>query len=293
MFHVESWGFAHFLIFSKDMEKEHAMEKLLNAFAHKATPHEAVRAAFGDQADTIDSLFFNYIRGGDFYESEQPLQTLPLEGSPVPAPPALVAATLAQLEASVNNLDVAGSYATQAVRLAPDDARSQDALALVDFTARRHPEAAADCRNAIRLGTRNGWTWFMASVEAGQTMGNPEPGSGNRLSPDGAREAVNDAEKAILCCRGIEAAYNRVANLIPIVDHVTEDDGKFLMLGRTLFPNSGSIEIGHAQWARWVGDQALAVRILGDVQARSAEVSPAEVARARSLEREWAGPSSP
>ena len=34
MFGLESWGLAHFLLFSKDMAKQHAMDRLLAAFSH-------------------------------------------------------------------------------------------------------------------------------------------------------------------------------------------------------------------------------------------------------------------
>jgi len=284
MFFVESWGFAHFLLFSKDMAKEHAMERLLDAFARHATPHDAMREAFGDGVDTINSRFYNYIRGGDFYELGRPIEPAPLVGSPAPADPAFVASVLARLEVIAHHPDVARSYAEQAIRMAPDDVRPREALALVDYSAGRHAEAAADCGEAIRLGTRDGWTWEENAEEIAGVAG---LGDTAGITPEKAREAINASEKAIICCKGLQRAYEFMATLIPIANHVTPDDGKFLVFGRMLMPNDGWIEIGHAQWARRVHDQSLALAIIGDVLSRSASLTPQEIERARILQREW------
>ncbi len=289
MFSLESWGFAHFLLFSKDMVRRHAMEHLLDAFAHTSDPHDALKIAFGEDARIINSLFLDYMRGGNFYEVTCPLEPAPPLRSPAPAPQALVASVLARLEASVHNLDVARAYAEQAVRLAPNDSSSYDALAMVDFFAKRFPETAADCREAIRLETRDGWTWLEASELLGRS--GAEGSTLPTLLPitsEKGREAINLCEKAILCRRGLTVAFDRIAALIPIADHVTEDDGKFLALGQTLFPNDGWIEIGRAQWARRVHEPALALKLLDDVLARSAALSSGSVEKARMLRAQWA-----
>jgi len=293
LYYVEAWGFAHFLLFSKDMAKQHAMTKLFDAFAHHATPPEALREALGDEADTINSRFAEYIRGGDFYEVARPYEAVPPIAAPAPADPAFVAAILARLEAGARNLDVARGYAEQAIQLAPADPRPREALALVDYVSDRHAEAAADCREALRLDSRDGWTWYeMADEVSRQGTGDPDLSRRDRVTPEQAREVVNDAEKAIIYCKSLKLAYDRVAGFVPGADHVTEDDGKFLVLGRTLFPDDGWIEIGHAQWARRVNNQALALAILDDVLSRSSSLTPQETARARHLRRQWTtGPS--
>jgi tetratricopeptide (TPR) repeat protein len=289
MFHVESWGFAHFLLFSKDMAKDRAMDRLLNAFAHHRSAHDALREAFGEGADTINSRFRAYIHGGDFYEITLPVEQAPLAGPPVPADPAVVASLLSRLESSAKNLDVARAYAEQAIRLAPTDPRAREALALVDFLAHRSVETAADCQEAIRLGTRDGWTWHEASTVIGRTDA-AAPGPGHvHLTAEQARAAIDDEERAILLSKGLENAYARVAALIATADKVTEDDGKFLVLGRNIFPNNGWIEIGQAQWAHRANDDALALKILGDVQARSAAFTPEEIDRARALQSKLSG----
>jgi tetratricopeptide (TPR) repeat protein len=289
MFFVESWEFAHFLLFSKDMADAHGMDRLLDAFAHHLSPHDALARAFGAGADTLNSRFKDYIRGADFYVATAPIEEAPL-GSPVaPADPALVASTLARLEAYAKRADAARSYAEQAIQLAPNDARPREALALADYMAHRNAEAAADCREAIGLGTRDGWTWYEASQLVGDAdAGTQKSGGSVPLSADQAREAVNAAEKAILYSRGIQAAYDRVAALMPAAGRVTEDDGKFLALGRELFPNDAWIEIGRAQWVHRVHDDALALKIIGDVLARSAELRPEQLDRARAFQADLA-----
>jgi tetratricopeptide (TPR) repeat protein len=291
VYFAESFGFAQYLLFSPDMLKQRAMEKLLAAFDHTRNPHDALRVAFGRDADTLDSRFYNFICGGDFDQYLVPLEQMAMTGSPAPADPAAVAGALANLEASMGNLDEARSYALQAIQLKPGDARSHDALALVDFMEGRHAETAEDCREAIRLNTRDGWTWFEASQEVGMTDA-ANTGTPVLLSPEQVREAVVASERAILFRHGLKSAYERIAALISGADHVTVDDGKFLVLGRTLFPNDGWIEIGHAAWAlRYYKDRTLPLKIIDDVLSRSAALTPEEIAKAKLLRKEWTGPS--
>jgi tetratricopeptide (TPR) repeat protein len=289
MFDVESWEFAHFLLFSKDMADMHGMDRLLDAFAHHLSPHDALAKAFGAGAETLNMRFQNYILGGDFFEVTAPIEQAPLGTALVPADPAFVASTLARLEAFAKRDDKARAYAEEAIQLAPNDVRPREALALVDFMAHEGAQAAADCREAIRLNTKDGWTWFEASQEAGATgAGTQNSGAPLRLTADQARDAVNAAEKAILYGKGIQSAYDRVAFLIPAVSHATEDDGKFLALGRELFPDDAWIEIGHAQWGHRIHDDALALKIIGNLLARSSELRPEQLNQARALQNDWA-----
>lgn len=288
MFFVESWGLAHFLLFSKDMANEHAMDRLLAAFSHHHNAHEALKEAFGDGLGALNLKFQAYIQGGDFYEVELPIELPPALGAPAPADPAFVASTLSRLEAVTEHLDQARAYAQQAVQLAPADPRPLEAMVLVDYAAHRYAEAADDFRGALRLGTKDGPTWLLASlVEGRKDTPDKIPSDHVLLTPGQARQAMDLAEKAILLDRGLERAYNRVAHLVPTADRVTEDDGKFLALGRMLFPNNGWVEIGQAQWAHRMGEEPLAKKILDDVKARAPAFTQEEVDRALSLEAEW------
>jgi len=293
MFNLESWGFAHFLMFSKDMAKEHALDRLLNAFAHTRNAHDALREAFGKDADSINSRFRNYIRGGDFYEVTSPVEVPPALATPAPVDRAAVATVLSRLEAAADNLSVARSYAQQALQLDSSTPGPREALALVDFKDHRGDEAEANCKEAIRLGSRDPSTWLEASLEEGRTPANDSvPLEEVALTGDQAREAVNIAEKAIIMHKGLEAAFIRVGALMPKTSRVTDDDGKFLVLGRMLFPNDGWIEIGHAQWAHRVHDDALGLKILDDIVARQAAFAPKEVEQARVLQKGWSAQKS-
>lgn len=287
MYGLESWGFAHFLLFSRDMAKQHAMDRLLAAFSRHHDPHEALREAFGEGADTINSRFRDYIRGGDFYEVSAPVEPAPLAGPIAASEPATVASILGRLEASTDHLDMARSHGEEGVRLAPSDPRPREVLALVAYLSHDYAGAAAECREAIRLNTREGWTWFVDSETIGRTgPAEPNPQAEIPLDARQARDAINAAEKAILLCKGLEVAYARVGALVPVASQVTEDDGKFLALGRVLFPNNGWIEIGHAQWAHRVHEEALALKIVADVLSHGAALTPEETKRAKDLQDE-------
>jgi tetratricopeptide (TPR) repeat protein len=265
------------------MARVHGMERLLNAFAHNRSPHDALVQAFGENADTLNSRFRNYITGGDFFEYTAPIVAAPLSGPPVPASPAEVAATLSRLESAAKRYKEALAYALEAIQLAPADAQAHQALALVDFAERRHAEAGTDAAEALRLDPSDGPTWFIASVAVGRT----DADTPVTLNADQAREAMNDAEHAILASRGMEAAYVRVAALIPGVGDVTDDDGRVLVLGRDLFPNNAWIEIGHAQWAHRAHADALGLKIIADVLKHAADLTPEQSKRALALQNEW------
>jgi tetratricopeptide (TPR) repeat protein len=287
MFNVEAWGFAHFLLFSKDMAREHGMDRLLEAFSHNLAPHDALVRAFGEGAETLNSRFRNYVTGGDFYEYAAPIVAAAPVTPPSPAAPALVASTLSRLESAAKRYKDARSYAEHAIQLAPNDAPAHAALTLVDFMEQHTANAQAGARETLRMDPNDGPTWLIASLLVGRT--NAEiPAT---LTPDQAREAMNDAENAILKSRGMEAAYARVAALIPAVGGVTDDDGRILILGRELFPNDAWIEIGHAQWAHRVHADALGLKIITDVLSRS-DLTPEALQRAQALKSQWAsGPT--
>ena len=98
-------------------------------------PHDALREAFGDGAETINSRFRDYILGGDFYEVSAPVEPAPLAGPIAASDPAMVASILGRLEASTDHLDTARSHAEEGIRLAPNDAMPREVLALADYLA--------------------------------------------------------------------------------------------------------------------------------------------------------------
>jgi len=282
LYNVECWGFAHFLLFSKDMARQHGMERLLDAFAHNLEPGDALGRAFGESADTLNSRFRNYINGGDFFEYTAPIVAAPLSGPPPPAKPSVVDATLSHLESAAHRYKESLAYAEEAVQLAPGDPQPRQSLTLIDYMEHRNIQARADAGEALRLDPGDGPTWFIAS----QLVGRPDGDTAVTLNADQAREAMDDAEKAVLACRGMEAAYVRIAALLPLVGNVTDDDGRVLVLGRDLFPYDAWIEIGHAMWAHRVHADSLGLKIIADVLSRSDDLSPEELQRALAVRTE-------
>jgi hypothetical protein len=282
LFFDESWAFAHFLLFSKEMAETHAMDRLIEAFGHDEVPLTALRTALGPMADNIDSRFTTYLRGGDFFQATVPVDAESALGSTTaqPAAPATVAAALAQLEAGAHHPELAESYAAEAVQLAPDAATSYDALTLADSVALKFDDAKAACESATRLHSRNGWTWYLHAQDRRK--------AGEALSPEQARDVVNDLEKAIKYQPGLELAFTQIATALATANHVTEDDGKFLMFGRILYPEDGWIQVGHAQWAYRTDQPKLALQIIDDVLRSPDKLKPDELKQAQAMKLEWA-----
>jgi hypothetical protein len=280
LFFDESWAFAHFLLFSKEMTEAHATDRLIEAFGHGQEPLSALRTALGPLADNIDSRFSTYLRGGSFRQATVPLESgSALTATAQPAAPAMVAATLAQLEVGVHP-ELAESYAAEAVQLAPDDAMSYDALTLALAVALKSDDAKAACESAVRLHSRNGWTWYLHAQDRRKAA--------EELSPEQARDVVNDLEKAVKYQPGLESAFAQIATALATANHVTEDDGKFLMFGRILYPDNGWIQVGHAQWAYRTEQPRLALQIVDDVLRSPEKLRPDEIKQAQSLKADWA-----
>ncbi len=277
----ESWAFVHFLLFSQEMKGTHALDQLVEAFGRKLSPQEAMRQAFGPDMNSTELRFATYVRGGNYFEADIPIEPeSALTTRPQPATPATVAAVLSRLAVGANHLDLAQTYAEEAIRLDPEVAASYDALAFARSAANKSDEALAACEAAVRLHSQNGVTWFLHAAGRAHDAKNP--------SPEEARGAINDLEKAVKFQPGIEAAFRRISLLMGTASHVTEDDGKFLVFGRMLYPDDGCIEIGHALWARRINQSNLAAQILDDALRAPDKLEPDELKQAEALKAEWA-----
>jgi hypothetical protein len=274
MFYAESWAFAHFLIFSREMAGTQAFDRLADAFGRGLSPQEALQQGFGSGAKDINSKFLTYLRGGDFFEEQVPAGDTGLSVADVP--PAAASAGLVRLALAEGHPDFALAYAEGAVSLAPE-AGSYDALALVDSEARRDKEALAACQAAIRLGTRDGWTWnICARSRASLAQGAP-------LSPSDARVLLNLEENAVTYRHDLRSAFDSISDLIGTAGEVTGDDGKFIVFGRRLYPADGWLEVGQAEWARRTGDSGLAHRLLDDALAHPENLTASQADRARRM----------
>jgi len=286
LYYAECWGFAHFLLFSREMSGSHAMDRLLRAFSQRQPPREALAQVFGAGASSLDLKFHNYLEGGDFYEVRRPVERAPpLSATPRVAGPAAVAAVLSRLEASAHHLDVARIHADEAVRLAPDSPGGYEARAVVCDADRQSDAMLEACETAIRLHSRDGLIWTMRAGERVRRAST----AADRTPPGEAREAVNDFETAVKLQPSIEDGFRRIATLMGDVSHVTEDDGKFLLYGTMLYPDDGGIEVGRAQWAHRIREDKLALQLLDDALAHPDRLSEKEIERARATRASLAG----
>lgn len=274
MLHAESWAFVHYLIFSKEMSGTHALSRLADAFGRGLPAEQALREALGPAATDINSRFRTYLRGGDFYEEKRPVKPTGL--TVADASPAEAAAGLARLAQVERHWPSALAYAQDAVRLAPS-AGSYDVLALVESEAKRDQEALAACQGAIRLGSRDGWTWNLYARSFVRLRQN------HALSPDDARQVLNWDEKAVTYRHDLKLVFDFLPSLIASASRVTPDDGKFVVFGRQLFPDDGWLEVGQAQWALRSGNPDLARRLLDDVLSASGKLSADQTAEALRL----------
>jgi tetratricopeptide (TPR) repeat protein len=274
MLHAESWAFVHYLIFSKEMAGTNALSRLADSFGRGLPAEQALRDALGPAANDINSRFRTYLRGGDFYEERRPVEPTGLVV--VDASPAEAAAALARLAQVERHWPSALAYAQDAVRLGPS-AGSYDTLALVESEAKRDQQALAACQEAIKLGSRDGWTWNLYA----RSFVHLYPG--HALSPEDARQVLNWDEKAVSYRHDLKLVFDFLPSLIASASRVNPDDGKFIVFGRQLFPDDGWLEVGQAQWAIRSGNPDLARRLLDNVLAHPEKLSAGQAAQARQL----------
>ena len=282
MFYAESWGFVHFLLFSKEMASTRALDRLIDAFGRGLSPHEALQQALGPAAKDIQQRLLNYLKGGDFFEIQAPVEKTAL--SAAAAPPEEAARILARLASGEKHAAYARAYAQQAVSLDPR-AESYDTLALVESDDGQDKEALAASEKAAQLGSRDGWTWNL------QARSRARLAQGATPSPANVRELMNLNEKAVSYRHDLKIGFDFIADEVATASRVTEDDGKFIVFGRKLFPSDGWLEVGQAQWARRSNEADLARRLLDDALAHPDNLSPAQAAVARQLRDSWSHPS--
>ncbi len=251
LFNVESWAFAHYLMFAKEPAKRHAFSAFWQALRDGSSAQEAlVKALAPEGAAAVDTSLRSYMHGmrytikvslGEESENRDPI---------VPADPMEVEIAMAK-SAMVASLGSAVAHANAAVAASNGRPEAYDmraeALAASKMPAASLRQAVDD---AMAHGSRSAWTVCAdATFQFGRV-------GGAGISSQDARAAVNLAERAANLDLRYRPAFDLLARELVFADHVTDDDVKFLAFARARFSSDRWILIGQSAVCAKRGDSA-------------------------------------
>jgi len=262
-YYAQSWALVHYLLVSGKLEGREKLVRFISAYRTKSAD-EAFKAAFGGDYGALEKELHAYIDQPRMGYMNTPRMPAAPQGEMTPAAPVQVELALGKLALQAADPKVATRHADRAYTLAPTDPAAQELRAYIAMRDKDQVEAAAAAEKALSLGSRDS-TMFILH---GDALGNRD----STVPAERARQRASMYENAInLSPRTLET-YERLASVLLAVDRPTDDDAKFLDIGRQLFPQQGFIQLGLAQVAYRQGrrddaqrqlDAALAADLLG------------------------------
>jgi tetratricopeptide (TPR) repeat protein len=275
-YYAQSWALVHYLLMSNKPERRQMLVRFISAYKTKSAD-ESFRIAFGGDYGALEKELHSYIDQPRMAYTSMPRMPAAPQGETTPAAPVQVELALGKLALQAADPKVAIRHADQAFTLAPTDPAAQELRAYIAMRDNHTAEAAAAAEKALSLGSRDS-TMFILH---GDALGNRDsPGPAER-----ARQRASMYENAInLSPRTLET-YERLASALLVVDRPTDDDAKFLDIGRQLFPQQGFIQLGLAQVAYRQGRRDDALRQLDT--ALATDMLGAQRSFARGLHDHW------
>ena len=273
LFNVESWAFAHYLMFAKEPVRRHAFTAFWQALRDGSTAEDALVKALGpEEAAAIDTNLRNYLHGMRYTMKvsvgEEPDNRDPI----VLADPMEVEIALAKA-AMISGLGSAVAHADAAVSASKGRPEAYDIRAEVLAASKPAPGLARQAvEEAIAHGSRSAWTVCTdATFQLGR-VGNPG------TSAQDARAAANLAERAANLDLRYRPAFDLLARDLVFADHLTDDDVKFLTFARARFPSDRWILIGQSAVCGKRGDTAGEKRLREQALSEGGGLDPSQLA---------------
>lgn len=246
-YYAQSWALVHFLLMGNRPERREQLLRFLAAYRTQSVD-DAFAQSFGGDYDGLEKDLEAYVTQTRLFN-----YTMTDEHAATAAPYAVTSATPAFVQQSLGRValgaadeSLAKRHAAQALEL---DANGAGTHELRAYIARRDddaPAALSAARAAIATGTRDAEMFVVA-------------GDGTSGDAAALRRRVSLYERAIALNPGGLQPYLRLAQGLQDVD-ATDEDLKFMALGRRAFPEEGILEIGLARLDRKRGDRTSALQ---------------------------------
>lgn len=279
LLYSQSWAFAHYLLFGRHALPPDALNTYLRLYHSAMHPDEAFEQAFGMGYAEMQRNLERYIHGGKYTIYEAPLPELAAPQVTV-AEPVEVQIGLARLAVASGRHALAKEHAEKAVALLPDDPRGYEMLGIVlDESGER-----AAAVHAYRAASERGSKDFRSAFQLGLAI---VQDADVRLTAEDARSAARYFQISINLYPFQYPAYRNLARLTPTLAVTTEQDRKFLELGRRLFPEDGMIALGLAVLDRQAGQREPALEAVRRIAAEESAHDGTVREWAHSLDEQW------
>ena len=281
--YAESWAFVHYLIFGEHKMSRRAVSEYV-ALLGKIHPDEAFQRAFGRTVKEMDREFRQYLDGGTYFVSRQPLAET--------KPPQLTVASVADVANAQGRLALAGGrnelaekQARAAIMASPEAPEGYVLLGAVLNSKKDADGARAAFGEAVARKSADGEAYF--ELAAAEQRAAAEGGALiEGMSAEKARRIADLYTEAIrLEPQGL-AAFQNLAGIVNLTGKTEESDQVSLELGRKRYPNDPMIQVGLAVLAKRAGEDEKARTLLDGVLGRAA--LPVEVRTfASALDGQW------
>jgi hypothetical protein len=279
LLYSQSWAFAHYLLFGRHALPPDALNTYLQLYHSAMHPDEAFKRAFGMGYEEMQANLERYIHGGKYTIYEAPLPELTAPQVTL-ADPVEVQIGLARLAVASGRHPLARDHADRAVALAPDDPRGHEMLGIVlDESGER-----AAAVHAYRAASERGSKDFRSAFQLGLAI---LQDAETRLTAEDARSAARYFQISVNLYPFQYPAYRNLARLTPTLAATTEEDRKFLDLGRRLFPDDGMIALGLAVLDHRSGQRESALETARRIVAEGAGHDSAVREWANDLDEQW------
>lgn len=286
LFGVESWAFAHYLMFSRWPAQRHAFRLFWEALRDGATADDALVQALGPEgAADVDIDLRAYIHSSRFIMKIELGKELENRGQIAPADPMEVEIALAKASmlarrgpsAAAHGGD-AVAHADAAVAAANGRPEAYDirAEALASSKA-PGPDLEKAVDDALAHGSRSAWTIFKKANFRFDKINDPA------ASPRETRAVIDLAEQAAHLDSRLRPSFDLVANALPFSDRVTEDDSKLMAFARTYFPSDRWILIGQSAISAKVGQAEKARQLREQALSDDPKLNPHQIPEIRKL----------
>ncbi len=163
-FYATSWLLAHHLIFARRGFETNVMARYATLCSSTTNQLEAFRLAFGNSPEELDARLAAYLRGGNYTLVRQ---TYPDLATARPQQSTLSAGeldfALGRLCQLTQQSDAARARLAEAIRRGPEDPRPHAALALLSWRERDRDALRTHTAEAVRLGSREAFLYFLAA----------------------------------------------------------------------------------------------------------------------------------
>lgn len=254
-YYAQSWALMHYLLVTGHPERRDMLAKYIDAYRTKSAD-ESFRIAFGGDYAALEKALHNYVdepRMGYMITPRHPA------APPVPitdAPPLLVELALGRLALSASDHGLASRHAAQAQALAPNEPAGHELRAAVALRDDDRKLAGTEAQAAVAAGSHDA-TMFLVAAEALALQDDGDRATLGRRRAGLYENAINSSPRNL-------STYKQLVSALMSVDRPTDEDARFLDVGRRIYPQEGFIQIGLAQVAQRQGRTEEALQRIDD-----------------------------